>query len=150
MVTWPTSVNFRISKITLKHGPLDFIHTCESWSSYIKLYLSSNIFSTNTDLLVILYLILYFIPSFMKDWIIASMTGQGNKDTIQSSGKYSQRRNDKIQIMFIFFFFTLLTAKYRFAGKKVSLFFLCPKGGPLQGVKKSNFFPRNVLFFLEM
>ena len=42
MVTWPpTPVIFRISKITLKHAPLDFIHTCESWSSYLKQFLSS-------------------------------------------------------------------------------------------------------------
>ena len=46
IVTWPTPVNFRISKVTLKHAPLDFIHTCESWSSYLKPFLSSRIFST--------------------------------------------------------------------------------------------------------
>ena len=35
MATWPTPVNIRISKITLKHALLDFIHTCESWCSYL-------------------------------------------------------------------------------------------------------------------
>ena len=28
------------------HAPLDFIHTCESWSSYLQQFLSSSIFST--------------------------------------------------------------------------------------------------------
>ena len=40
---------------------------------------------------------------------------------------------------FSFFFFTLLTANFCLAGKKVLLFFPPCKGGPLEAGKKSNF-----------